>query len=177
VEVADGGKAAAAAKLTVKRGEPELVAPAEATPTGEKYYLSNLDQNIAVIVQTVYCYKPPAASGGDNGDAVAVLRDALAKVLVHYHPLAGRLTISAEMKLAVELTGEGAVFVAADAGYDLADVGDLTKPDPAALGHLVYSIPGAKNILEMPPMTAQVNTSCRHYSSPFLALTFLAPLP
>ncbi|XP_052135487.1 omega-hydroxypalmitate O-feruloyl transferase-like [Oryza glaberrima] len=156
VEVADGGKAAAAAKLTVKRGEPELVAPAEATPTGEKYYLSNLDQNIAVIVQTVYCYKPPAASGGDNGDAVAVLRDALAKVLVHYHPLAGRLTISAEMKLAVELTGEGAVFVAADAGCDLADVGDLTKPDPAALGHLVYSIPGAKNILEMPPMTAQV---------------------
>ncbi|EEE52157.1 hypothetical protein OsJ_34004 [Oryza sativa Japonica Group] len=141
VEVADGGKAAAAAKLTVKRGEPELVAPAEATPTGEK---------------RVYCYKPPAASGGDNGDAVAVLRDALAKVLVHYHPLAGRLTISAEMKLAVELTGEGAVFVAADAGYDLADVGDLTKPDPAALGHLVYSIPGAKNILEMPPMTAQV---------------------
>uniref|UniRef100_A0A0D3HM58 Uncharacterized protein n=1 Tax=Oryza barthii TaxID=65489 RepID=A0A0D3HM58_9ORYZ len=60
------------------------------------------------------------------------------------------------MKLAVELTGEGAVFVAADAGCDLADVGDLTKPDPAALGHLVYSIPGAKNILEMPPMTAQV---------------------
>lgn len=177
MEVADGGKAAAAAKLTVKRGEPELVAPAEATPTGEKYYLSNLDQNIAVIVQTVYCYKPPAARGGDNGDAVAVLRDALAKVLVHYHPLAGRLTISAEMKLAVELTGEGAVFVAADAGCDLADVGDLTKPDPAALGHLVYSIPGAKNILEMPPMTAQVNTSCRHYSSPFLALTFLAPLP
>uniref|UniRef100_A0A0E0MFQ0 Omega-hydroxypalmitate O-feruloyl transferase n=1 Tax=Oryza punctata TaxID=4537 RepID=A0A0E0MFQ0_ORYPU len=150
-----GVAAAAAAKLTVKRGEPELVAPAEATPTGEKYYLSNLDQNIAVIVQTVYCYKP-VASGGDAADAVTVLRDALAKVLVHYHPLAGRLTISAEMKLAVELTGEGAVFVAADAGCDLADVGDLTKPDPTALGQLVYSVPGAKNILEMPPMTAQV---------------------
>ncbi|KAG8089869.1 hypothetical protein GUJ93_ZPchr0011g27298 [Zizania palustris] len=155
VAVAGGGKGAA--KLTVKRREPELVAPAGATPTGEKYYLSNLDQNIAVIVQTMYCYKAaaaPEAAGG--GDAVSVLRDALARVLVQYYPLAGRLTISEEMKLAVELTGEGVVFVEADAGCDLADVGDLDTPDPAALGQLVYSVPGAKNILEMPPMTAQV---------------------
>ncbi|KAF8652293.1 hypothetical protein HU200_014344 [Digitaria exilis] len=149
-----GEKAAAQPHLTVKRGEATLVKPAEPTPTGEQYYLSNLDQNIAVIVQTVYCYK---ASGGDKQDDVAAaLRDALARVLVHYHPLAGRLGISPEMKLTVELTGEGAVFVEADADCDLADVGDLTKPDPAALGQLVFSVPGAKHILEMPPMTAQV---------------------
>jgi omega-hydroxypalmitate O-feruloyl transferase len=48
--------------------------------------------------------------------------------------------------------------VEADAACDLADVDDLAKPDPAALGQLVYSVPGAKNILEMPPMTAQVRT-------------------
>lgn len=147
-------------RISVKRGEPTLVAPAEPTPTGEQYYLSNLDQNIAVIVQTVYCYKAAAAGDGEGDnkgkDAVAALREALARVLVHYHPLAGRLGISPEMKLTVELTGEGAVFVEADAACDLADVGDLTKPDPAALGQLVYSVPGAKNILEMPPMTAQV---------------------
>jgi omega-hydroxypalmitate O-feruloyl transferase len=139
--------------MSVKRGEATLVPPAEATPTGGQYYLSNLDQNIAVIVQTVYCYK-----GDGKGDVAGALRDALARVLVHYHPLAGRLGISPEMKLTVELTGEGAVFVEADAACDLADVGDLTKPDPAALGQLVYSVPGAKHILEMPPMTAQVGT-------------------
>lgn len=160
VEMKENGVAAAgagekAAHLSVKRGEPTLVKPAEPTPAGEQYYLSNLDQNIAVIVQTVYCYKP--ASGDKQADVAAALRDALARVLVHYHPLAGRLGISKEMKLTVELTGEGAVFVEADAGCDLADVGDLTKPDPAALGQLVYSVPGAKHILEMPPMTAQVN--------------------
>jgi omega-hydroxypalmitate O-feruloyl transferase len=83
-------------------------------------------------------------------------RAALARVLVHYHPLAGRLGISPEMKLTVECTGEGAPFVEADAACDLADVGDLSTPDPAALGQLVYSVPGAKNILEMPPITAQV---------------------
>ncbi|CAD6257004.1 unnamed protein product [Miscanthus lutarioriparius] len=141
--------------MSVKRGEATLVAPAEATPTGGQYYLSNLDQNIAVIVQTVYCYKPCGGCKGD-GDVAGALRDALARVLVHYHPLAGRLGISPEMKLTVELTGEGAVFAEADAACDLADVGDLTKPDPAALGQLVYSVPGAKHILEMPPMTAQV---------------------
>jgi len=165
VEMKENGVAAAAAgagekaaqQLSVKRGEPTLVPPAEPTPTGEQYYLSNLDQNIAVIVQTVYCYKPHSGGGdADSKDVAAALRDALARVLVHYHPLAGRLGISPEMKLTVELTGEGAVFVEADACCDLADVGDLTKPDPAALGQLVYSVPGAKHILEMPPMTAQV---------------------
>ena len=143
-----------------QQGEPSLVPPAEETPSG-LYYLSNLDQNIAVIVQTVYCYKPsppsPSGGGGKDVDVAAALRDALARVLVHYHPLAGRLGISPEMKLTVELTGEGVVFVEADATCDLAAVGDLTKPDPAALGQLVYSVPGAKHILEMPPMTAQVH--------------------
>ena len=154
---AAGAGEKAAQQLSVKRGEPTLVPPAEPTPTGEQYYLSNLDQNIAVIVQTVYCYKPHSGGGdADSKDVAAALRDALARVLVHYHPLAGRLGISPEMKLTVELTGEGVVFVEADACCDLADVGDLTKPDPAALGQLVYSVPGAKHILEMPPMTAQV---------------------
>ncbi|GAV90741.1 Transferase domain-containing protein [Cephalotus follicularis] len=36
------------------------------------------------------------------------------------------------------------------------EIGDITKPDPETLGKLVYDIPGAKNILEMPPMVAQV---------------------
>lgn len=164
VEMKENGVAALAAgekapQLGVKRGEPTLVPPAEATPTGGQYYLSNLDQNIAVIVQTVYCYKPSSPGGGEGKEDVDVagaLRDALARVLVHYHPLAGRLGVSPEMKLTVELTGEGAVFVEADAACDLDAVGDLTKPDPAALGQLVYSVPGAKHILEMPPMTAQV---------------------
>jgi omega-hydroxypalmitate O-feruloyl transferase len=174
VEMKENGGAALAAgekapQLGVKRGEPTLVPPAEATPTGGQYYLSNLDQNIAVIVQTVYCYKPSSPPGGGEGkdvDVAAALRDALARVLVHYHPLAGRLGVSPEMKLTVELTGEGAVFVEADAACDLAAVGDLTKPDPAALGQLVYSVPGAKHILEMPPMTAQV---CIHTLTASLA--------
>ncbi|TQD86055.1 hypothetical protein C1H46_028394 [Malus baccata] len=35
-------------------------------------------------------------------------------------------------------------------------IGDITKPDPETLGKLVYDVPSAKNILEIPPLVAQV---------------------
>lgn len=139
-------------QLSVKLREPALVAPAEETPKG-MYFLSNLDQNIAVIVRTVYCFK-----SGERGTEKAgeMIKKALKKVLVHYYPLAGRLNISTEGKLIVDCTGEGAVFVEGEANCSMEDVGDITKPDPETLGMLVYNIPGAKHILQIPPLVAQV---------------------
>ncbi|CAI9787358.1 unnamed protein product [Fraxinus pennsylvanica] len=139
-------------ELAVKQGQPTLVPPAVETEKGP-YFLSNLDQNIAVIVRTIYCFKSEEKG---NENAVQVIKDALSKVLVHYYPLAGRLTISPEMKLIVDCTGEGAVFVEAEADCELDGLGDITKPEPVTLGKLVYDIPGAKNILEIPPLVAQV---------------------
>ncbi|KAJ7945670.1 omega-hydroxypalmitate O-feruloyl transferase-like [Quillaja saponaria] len=139
-------------ELGVSQEEPTLVPPAKETEKGP-YFLSNLDQNIAVIVRTIYCFKSDSKG---NEDAVKVIKDALSKILVQYYPLAGRLTISSEGKLTVDCTGEGAVFVEAEANCMLDDIGDMTKPDPIALGKLVYDIPGAKNILEIPPLVAQV---------------------
>ncbi|KAK3183847.1 hypothetical protein Dsin_031133 [Dipteronia sinensis] len=140
-------------QLSVKQlGEPTLVTPAEETQKG-LYFLSNLDQNIAVIVRTIYCFK---SDDKGNEKAGEVIKEALKKVLVHYYPLAGRLTISSEGKLIINCNGEGAVFVEAEANCSLEEIGDITKPDPEALGKLVYDIPGAKNILEMPPLVAQV---------------------
>ncbi|XXG41656.1 hypothetical protein AAC387_Pa01g2080 [Persea americana] len=139
-------------EVTVKQKEPTLVSPAEETEKGF-YFLSNLDQNIAVIVRTIYCFR---ADDKGNDTAAEVIKDALAKVLVHYYPLAGRLTISSEGKLIVNCTNEGAVFVEADANCSMEAIGDITKPDPKTLGKLVYDIPGAKNILEIPPLVAQV---------------------
>lgn len=139
-------------ELVVKQGEPTLVRPAEEIEKG-LYFLSNLDQNIAVIVRTIYCFK---SEDKGNENAAQVIKDALAKVLVHYYPLAGRLTISQEGKLIVDCSGEGAVFVEADANGALEELGDITKPDPVTLGKLVYNVPGAKNVLEIPPLVAQV---------------------
>ncbi|XP_010929588.1 omega-hydroxypalmitate O-feruloyl transferase [Elaeis guineensis] len=139
-------------ELSIKQGEPKLVPPAEETEKG-LYYLSNLDQNIAVIVQTIYCFK---SEDKGNDRAAEVIKEALAKVLVHYYPLAGRLTISPQGKLIVNCTGEGAVFVEAEADCEMEDIGDISMVDPLILGKLVCSIPGAKNILEIPPVVAQV---------------------
>ncbi|GMH06867.1 hypothetical protein Nepgr_008707 [Nepenthes gracilis] len=139
-------------EVRVNQGKPTLVPPAEDTAKG-LYFLSNLDQNIAVVVRTIYCFKSEEKG---NEMAGKVLMAALAKVLVYYYPLAGRLTFSSEGKLIVDCTGEGAVFVEAEAECRLEEIGDATKPDSATLGKLVYDIPGAKNILEVPPVVAQV---------------------
>lgn len=139
-------------QLCVKQQEPTLVPPAEETEKG-LYFLSNLDQNIAVIVRTIYCFK---SDDQGNERAAEVIKDALSKVLVHYYPIAGRLTISAQGKLIVDCTGEGAVFVEAEANCGIEKIGDITKPDPVTLGKLVYEIPGASNILEIPPLVVQV---------------------
>ncbi|CAO2831254.1 unnamed protein product [Amaranthus hypochondriacus] len=135
-------------------GEPTMVQPEKETPKG-LYFLSNLDQNIAVIVRTVYCFK---AQEKGNELAAQVLKDALSKVLVHYYPLAGRLTISPQGKLIINCDGDtdGAVFVEAEADCNMDEIGDSTKPDPVTLGKLVYEFPGAKNLLEIPPLVAQV---------------------
>jgi omega-hydroxypalmitate O-feruloyl transferase len=138
--------------LRVNKKDPTLVPPSEETENG-LYYLSNLDQNIAVTVQTIYCFKPQEQS---NEQIFDMLRESLSRVLVNFYPLAGRLTINDEGKLIVDCTGEGAVFVEAEAECDLVKIGDITKPDPSMLGTLVYNIPGAKNILEIPPLVIQV---------------------
>lgn len=75
--------------LNVKQlGEPTRVNPAKET---EKilYFLSNLDQNLAVPMRTVYCFK---TSSRGNEDAARVIKDAL--------------TMSSETKLIVDNTGK-----------------------------------------------------------------------
>ncbi|XP_054798768.1 omega-hydroxypalmitate O-feruloyl transferase [Prosopis cineraria] len=139
-------------QLSVKLNEPVLVTPAEKTPKG-MYFLSNLDQNIAVTVRTIYCFKSPEKGNDKAGE---VIKNALKEVLVHYYPLAGRLNISTEGKLIVDCTGEGALFVEAEANLAMEEIGDITKSEPGTLGKLVYDVPGAKHILQMPPLVAQV---------------------
>lgn len=141
------------ARLPVKLQKTTLIVPAEPTKN-HAYFLSNLDQNVAAAVQTVYCYKASMEKGHE--EPAGVIKEALRKVLVTYYPLAGRLGLSPEGKLYVECNAEGAVFVEAEADCPLEKIGDLSKPDPVMLGNLVYSVPGAKNILDIPPVVAQV---------------------
>ncbi|XP_024533907.1 omega-hydroxypalmitate O-feruloyl transferase [Selaginella moellendorffii] len=140
--------------------EPELVMPEQ--PVEEQhYFLSNLDQNIAVVMKTIYLFESSSARAADN--PADVIRQGLSKALDHYYPLAGRLGISSEGKLEVVMkkSGDGAeqqgvVFAEAEADARICDLGDIIRPGSTPLLQLVYAIPGAKNVLEVPPMTVQV---------------------
>ncbi|XP_057517684.1 omega-hydroxypalmitate O-feruloyl transferase-like [Amaranthus tricolor] len=139
-------------KLELKQKDPIRVAPEEETEKGH-YLLCNLDQNIAVIMRTIYLYKSQQKG---NEDAVKVVKESLAKVLVPFYPLAGRLTISPEGKLIVDCTGEGPLFVEAENNCSLLQILGLASADPMVLKNLVYDFPGAKNIIETPLFTVQV---------------------
>ncbi|XP_042492297.1 omega-hydroxypalmitate O-feruloyl transferase-like isoform X3 [Macadamia integrifolia] len=141
--------------IRIKKTEPVLIRPAEETKNGF-YFLSNLDQNVATIIQTFYCFKAEDENKKSSETISEVIKEALAKVLVHYYPLAGSLTISSEGKLIVKCTNKGVPFVEAFADCEIEALGDITVPDPLTLGKLVYTVSGAESILEMPLLTAQV---------------------
>ncbi|CAN0923180.1 Omega-hydroxypalmitate O-feruloyl transferase [Linum grandiflorum] len=128
-----------------------MVRPARDTPKG-MHFLSNLDYSDMII----YTFFPYKHSKG-NEDAAKVIKDALSEVLVHYYPLAGRLGVDDENggRFAVDCTGEGAVFVEADADCELGKI-DLSKPDHVTRSKLVYMIAGAKSTVEIPPLMIQV---------------------
>lgn len=70
-----------------------------------------------------------------------VLREALASVLVPYYPFSGRLRETANGKLEVLFEPEkGALMVEAHSEMALADLGDLSVPNPAWLT-LIYRFP------------------------------------
>ncbi|XP_058183483.1 omega-hydroxypalmitate O-feruloyl transferase-like [Rhododendron vialii] len=139
--------------INVERGEPTIVPPAEdTTKKGTLYFLSNLDYNFPCKVRTVYLFKPSKKEGNGEGEVVEVIKNALSKALVIFYPVAGRLTFDSEGRMAVDCTDEGAVFVEAEAGCTIDDIGD----DTVSMGDLVYDVPAAKHIMEMPPLAVQV---------------------
>lgn len=117
--------------MVTRRGNPELVVPARATPRGTKP-LSDLDDDWDL------CYLQPcleffrAVDDGDHrrperlGDAI---RATLAEALVYYYPITGRLReLPNGGRLAVECTGEGVVFVEAEADVRIEDLGEPLFP-------------------------------------------------
>ncbi|KAJ7532203.1 hypothetical protein O6H91_14G076800 [Diphasiastrum complanatum] len=113
-------KSSSGSFCAVKCKEAKLVPPS-LPPTARDciYWLSNLDQ-IPVYMNILFFYQPNKIN--KTADPVIVLQKALAQVLVHYYPLAGRLELSSDGKCHVISSGEGAVFVEAEADATISDV-------------------------------------------------------
>ncbi|KAH6835230.1 hypothetical protein C2S53_020102 [Perilla frutescens var. hirtella] len=92
----------------------------------------------------------------EGKDPVNVIRDAVAKALVFYYPLAGRLREYTSRKLVVECTGEGVVFVEADANIMLHHFGDTLYPPFPNLEELLLHIPESNGIINCPLLFFQV---------------------
>ncbi|WOL07206.1 hypothetical protein Cni_G15944 [Canna indica] len=146
------------AGFTVRRRKPELVPPAGPTPHEFKRLSDIDDQDGLRSFVPIIQYYPTSGGGGGKGDRdpVEVIRDALARALVFYYPLAGRLREAAGRKLVVECTGEGVIFVEADADVRLEQLGNALHPPIPFLSEVLHNIPGSDGILHCPLLLMQV---------------------
>ncbi|KAL1566539.1 Benzyl alcohol O-benzoyltransferase [Salvia divinorum] len=143
-----------AATFKVSRKTPELIRPAKPTPH-ELRILSDIDDQDGLRFQMplvlIYRHNPSMV----GRDPARVIRDAVAKALVFYYPFAGRLREFATRKLVVECTGEGVLFVEADADATLLQLGTLLPPIQN-LRELLYDVPSAAGVVDCPLMLIQV---------------------
>ncbi|TVU00196.1 hypothetical protein EJB05_54375, partial [Eragrostis curvula] len=142
--------------FAVRRKNPVLVGPATATPRETKR-LSDIDDQefCRGHVSNVLFYRGRLQA--DERDPAVVIRRALGEALVPYYPLAGRLREVEERKLVVDCTGEGVLFVEADADVRLAELeaSGLRLPFPC-MDQLLFKGEGSSDVLNSPLLLIQV---------------------
>ncbi|OMO61853.1 Transferase [Corchorus olitorius] len=89
-------------------------------------------------------------------DPAKVIREALSKALVFYYPIAGRLREGPNRKLMVDCSGEGVLFIEADANITLDDFGDMLHPPFPCYDELLYEPAGSNQLLNCPLLQIQV---------------------
>uniref|UniRef100_A0A0A9BXZ0 Uncharacterized protein n=1 Tax=Arundo donax TaxID=35708 RepID=A0A0A9BXZ0_ARUDO len=120
--------------MKVEVVETALVAPSEATPR-HALWLSNLDLAVPKThTPLVYYYPAPSAGAGEEAGSPFFepvrLREALARALVPFYPLAGRLAVGRGGRIEIDCTGEGALFVVAQADFTGDEVFRDFEPSP-----------------------------------------------
>ncbi|KAK9110343.1 hypothetical protein Sjap_018403 [Stephania japonica] len=149
--------------FTVTRKEPEFIVPAEPTPYEFKQ-LSDIDSQESLRFHAPLIQVYPSNNSVQE-DPVRVVRKAIAKALVFYYPLAGRLREGPSQKLSVECTGEGLLFIEAEADvrHDQFTDADLLPPFPC-LDQLLYEVPNQSGVLNCPILLIQVTRlKCRGF--------------
>ncbi|KAI3725078.1 hypothetical protein L1987_64853 [Smallanthus sonchifolius] len=136
-------------KLTVK--ESLMVKPSKTTPY-KRIWNSNLDLVVGRIhILTVYFYRP---NGSSNFFDPAVLKEALADVLVSFFPMAGRLGTDGDGRIEIICNSEGVLFVEAEADCSVDDLGEIT-PSPE-VRRLVPTVDYSGDICSYPLVITQV---------------------
>ncbi|XP_027931391.1 benzyl alcohol O-benzoyltransferase-like isoform X1 [Vigna unguiculata] len=141
--------------FTVRRCEPQLVPPAIPTPHEIKL-LSDIDDQEGLRFHVPFIQIYPKQTSMAAKDPVQVIRQALSQTLVFYYPFAGRLREGPRRKLMVDCTGEGVMFIEADADVTLDQFGDSLHPPFPCFHELLYHVPGSQQITDTPILLVQV---------------------
>lgn len=139
----------------VIRKNPELLSPSEPTPYVFKL-VSDLDNHNDYRIHTSLIHFYRNNPSMKEKDPVSIVRSAIAKALVFYYPIAGRVREYPGQKLVVECTGEGVVFVEADADVTLNQFGDALYPPFPQHEELLLDIPEYNRIINSPLLVVQV---------------------
>ncbi|KAK9057629.1 hypothetical protein SSX86_022465 [Deinandra increscens subsp. villosa] len=141
--------------FTVRRNPPELIVPAKPTPR-ELKPLSDIDdqEGFRFHLPVIHIYQQNPKMGNKN--PASVIREALAKVLVFYYPFAGRLKEGPGRKLTVDCSGQGVLFIEAEADVTLKEFGAEIRPPFPCRDELLYNVPGSDGILNSPLLLIQV---------------------
>ncbi|XP_047331250.1 benzyl alcohol O-benzoyltransferase-like [Impatiens glandulifera] len=143
--------------FTVRRQAAKLVPPAKSTPCVQ-LGLSDFDNNKGVRyqIENMLLYSRLEHATMIQRDPAMVMKEALAQALVYYYPLAGRLREGSGSKLFVECTGEGILFIEADADITLQQLTNLVQPPFSNFEEFLYNVPGSANIIGCPLLLIQV---------------------
>ncbi|KAE8679020.1 Benzyl alcohol O-benzoyltransferase [Hibiscus syriacus] len=108
------------------------------------------------MTKNVFVFKLQSSDFINIIHPVKVIREALAQALVFYYPFTGRLREGPHHKLMVDCTGEGLLFIEADADVTLEQFGDTLQPPFPCLEEVLYDVPGSSGFINCPLLLIQV---------------------
>ncbi|KAL0536511.1 hypothetical protein IC582_025460 [Cucumis melo] len=140
----------------VRKCQPELIAPANPTPYEFKQ-LSDVDDQQSLRLQLPFVNIYPHNPSLEGRDPVKVIKEAIGKALVFYYPLAGRLREGPGRKLFVECTGEGILFIEADADVSLEEFWDTLPYSLSSMqNNIIHNALNSDEVLNSPLLLIQV---------------------
>ncbi|KAG9441833.1 hypothetical protein H6P81_017687 [Aristolochia fimbriata] len=140
--------------FAVRRQKPVLVSPVKPTPY-ELKPLSDIDDQQYLRFQVPFYFAYPYNPSMDGRDPCQVIKTTIAQLLVYYYPFAGRLSETPNKKLVVECTGEGVLFIEADADVKLQEISNKLQPPSPYSDLFLHEVPGSGEILHSPLMLIQ----------------------
>ncbi|VVA41503.1 PREDICTED: shikimate [Prunus dulcis] len=146
--------------VNVRVRESVVVKPEEETPK-RALWISDLDIVIsATHLGSVYFYRRPNVQNGAHhlqNNCVLdseVLKCSLAKALVPFYPVAGRLKLNDEGRIEIDCNGEGVLFVVAETDSVLDEFGDFAPT--LEFRKLVPAVDYSAGISSYPLLVVQV---------------------